>query len=697
MNPSSHPASLLQSADIVIDVHAPLASTLLRQRFVNRSSNIIEAVYSFPLPRQAVISKVTVTINDQVFVGQIQTANQAELIYEDGIESAKRSIIIRDLGDGLYELRAGNLAPQDCLEVKMQIAQLMISQAGAYRYFLPTVIAPKYGKTVSDAAISHQHSMLANYPFKAKLVLAHEAQVNCLSHDLTSIQDGYTFAGVMDEDIVLSFGTISSAPFVLPALEGDFPCSLSVVPPSTNKQEPVAASLVLLIDCSGSMAGLSMEQTRTGLLACIEALPNGSEISLLCFGSSVLHTSTQPLMLNPQNRKALHLFINNMQADMGGTEIWGAIAQAQIQGKQHKNPPEIVLLTDGQVWSEGDIHAVLHATQKEIFCVHTVGVGSAVSDDVVIQIAESTGGEWMLVHPNEPMGLKLGQFIGQVSTAKTPCLWDAGNNVWSALPVASSVTHGAVGYAVYGPASEHVNVSLNNKVLPQHQLSASFSQALQKLVGQKYVYSLAAKDAANLSQKLGLINRYTSFVMVSEEALENADGLPKLVVVPQMDTSLGFLDIPASLSMRRERVVRSFEPDLCREDEMTVDAKTNSSKVATTKPISQAELEKNLLLNVEKKMKRLLFRSRVPSITMLLKWGLNSALYRAANEYLAQHRVTIPQCYIAKLLLWLNGSHGVLSSKSVGILQTCIDDEYVGDVSALDKFIGELEEVKAAA
>jgi uncharacterized protein YegL len=700
-------SSLLQQASIDIEIEAPIANTRLTQNFVNQTTDIIEAVYSFPVPRQAVVIQVIVTINDEKFTGQIKPITQAETSYEQGIEDGKRSVLIRDLGDGQHELRAGNLAPEDCLVIEIQIAQLMQAQPGGYRYFLPTVMAPKYGRARGMDDVSHQYSLLAHYPFSAHLRVVDSAEVNCASHSLIKQDKSYEFAGALDEDIVLTITSQQHEPYVISALQGDYPCALGVLPPKMSIETSAAVSIVLLIDCSGSMSGLSMQQTRTGLSALLNSLQDGSEVTLMCFGCDVIRVNPKPLIIDSDTREVLLQYVGNISADMGGTELWKALGAAQRQAKKHNMTPEIILLTDGQVQDNRAFFNKIHAAQSEPCRVNTIGVGSAVSDNIVIQIAQKTKGQWMLVHPNEPMGERVSHFIAQVSAPRHACLWKTSNTAWSELLSSTSKVHGGLAYVVYeqevkalAPISP--NIALNNEVLPQTQLTGHMAEVLEKLVGQQYLHSLNESEATDLSLKLGLVNRYTSFVMVSEQSVANADGLPKLEVVPQMTSRLvskglarmgrgiqskAFLsdnasyDIPSFL--RREASVQD-DPNV----QMDLSPKLFLRETSTDMPPENAMLTK-----VERRLSRILLKGKIPTLTLLLRWGLNQDLAEAIQEYFIQHQISDTVCYIATVLLWLNKSKGILSGASMDILQKKIDEASSQDVLSTDALIQVLEEI----
>ena len=228
----NHKNSILKQAEINIEIQGPLARTCLKQYFENTTDDIIEAIYNFPIPKQAVIMNVKVMINDEVFKGQIQAIKQAEDTYDSGVESGKRSIIIRDLGDGQQELRAGNLAPNDRLVIEIEIAQCLQFHPSGFRYFLPTVIAPKYGHATDFHDIAHKHSILADYAFDAHVHIHDEATVTNISHNIQKIDaQHYSFTGKLNQDIVLNISSVISKPYLLSAVEGEYPSAMAVIAP----------------------------------------------------------------------------------------------------------------------------------------------------------------------------------------------------------------------------------------------------------------------------------------------------------------------------------------------------------------------------------------------------------------------------------------------------------------------------------
>ena len=86
-----------------------LLHTTIRQRYVNRSGRNIEAVYTFPLPRSAVLLGLAFTLGDRHLAGRVAERKAAEQAYEDAIDDGDSAVLLERTGDGLYTVSVGNL------------------------------------------------------------------------------------------------------------------------------------------------------------------------------------------------------------------------------------------------------------------------------------------------------------------------------------------------------------------------------------------------------------------------------------------------------------------------------------------------------------------------------------------------------------------------------------------------------------
>ena len=137
------------------------------------------------------------------------------------------------------------------------------------------------------------------------------------------------------------------------------------------------ALFIFLIDQSGSMYGESIQLVKQGLLLFIQSLPPNSYFQLIGFGSEFKKYNEGPVEYNQKNVRNIIEIINNLDADMGGTNINDPL-KAIYNDKSYSKinlSKHIFLLTDGQVNDrDGCIKLITENSNK--FKMHTFGIGN---------------------------------------------------------------------------------------------------------------------------------------------------------------------------------------------------------------------------------------------------------------------------------------------------------------------------------
>lgn len=114
-------------------------------------------------------------------------------------------------------------------------------------------------------------------------------------------------------------------------------------------EDPLA--LKILVDCSGSMMGMSIEQAQKGLRKILSLLSPHDHVSYSRFGSCVQHLSNVMLPCNERNLHKLAAAIDATKADMGGTKMEKAVLSTVKDISQVSDVPSVMLLiTDGDIW-----------------------------------------------------------------------------------------------------------------------------------------------------------------------------------------------------------------------------------------------------------------------------------------------------------------------------------------------------------
>ncbi len=556
----TEPAPLLTATALSGHLEGLLGEIRIAQTYHNTEAVNIEAVFTFPVPTEAVLLGVEVCIDDRLLRGQVLPARQAEDDYEEAITQGDAAILLQTAGRGLYTVNIGNLLPGQTAELSYRYALLGVWDGDLWRLHLPTCLAPRYGDPLQGGLAPHQVpqvSLLAQHGFTLDLTLGGSlarAQVDSPSHRLAvtagehgqrgRLADG---SAPLDRDLVLRiraagperWGQALYAPDYLPGPSGGV-ALISLQPTFAAPAGAEGRDLVLVADASGSMAGDSIAQTRAALLAILDRLHPADRFNLIIFGSVAEALFRGQVPADEHGLAQARRAVAGLQADRGGTDIGAALRLAHRQ--RDRQPLDILLITDGEVWGVEDLIRDAHRARDRIF---SIGVGAAVPEGLVRGLAEATGGACALVHPNEGM---VEQIVRQFERMRAPRASLAPNWgvppawQWPATPerlFAGDTLHLFAGFAdpPAGPVSltlAGADGSLQTQSLElQPWPAAAGADTLPRLAAARRLTDLEEEQATALAVAYQLVTPHTHFLMrdLGADRLQ-ADRLPELRQVP---------------------------------------------------------------------------------------------------------------------------------------------------------------------
>ncbi len=206
----------LESVDVQASLRGLFADVVVTQVYKNLENVNIEAVYTFPLPSDAVLLDLSLELNGKILRGVVQANVKAEESYEDAIDDGDSAILLQQLEPGLFTLNAGNILPGEQAVIRFRYGQLHRWQGDSLRFHLPATIAPRYGDPSASGLAPHQapeYVLSANHGFTLAVriegALA-QADFDCPSYSVAvsvindvrelSLSGG---SSLMDRDFVL--------------------------------------------------------------------------------------------------------------------------------------------------------------------------------------------------------------------------------------------------------------------------------------------------------------------------------------------------------------------------------------------------------------------------------------------------------------------------------------------------------------
>ncbi|NPV28852.1 MAG: VWA domain-containing protein [Firmicutes bacterium] len=317
-----------------------------------------------------------------------------------------------------------------------------------------------------------------------------------------------------------------------------------------------------MIDISGSMMGIKLEQAKSALQLCLRNLVAGDSFNIIAFNHACTRFSKKAVPFSQQSLDRAGRWIESLQAS-GGMEILEPLASC-LEGGGGSEDCIILLFTDGRVGNEREVldFAERHLKKGRIF---TFGIDTAVNSYFLNELARVGRGRAEFVYPGERIDEKvLRQFSRIVSPfvedAQIEWGWQQGERPFSRRigiiydmeplhvfarvkgePGGNVVLRGRIS-RIKGKDGDTVFESrIDLNTLPRcsdadllekawaHRIIRELEQELDCMSGRNRKKIEA--EIERLSLEHGIISSLTSFVAV-EERLEKATGLPVTRPIP---------------------------------------------------------------------------------------------------------------------------------------------------------------------
>jgi Ca-activated chloride channel family protein len=547
-----------------------LAEVEVTQTYRNGETVPIEAVYAFPLPIDAVLLEVEAVLGDRHLAGRVTARSAAERDYEEAIVAGDAALMIERPEPGLHIMNVGNLLPGAEARITFRYATVLRCHRGRYRFLHPTTIAPRYGRWALEPHQVPETSLVIDHTCTLELEIAGVlagAQFDSPSHevDVERRDDRATIRlrhghMLMDRDFVLDLRVERkghAAVLIGADLEGGHACLAVLHADPSSGAEAAPRDLKIVVDCSGSMQGDSIAQARVAVQRILEALRPQDRFTVVLFGST--QRVLFPAMMPGDETKiagALRAVDEAMAESMGGTEMGAALAAAYRIPVRPEATPTLMLVTDGEITDVQGVTGAARASRHRFF---TVGVGSAVAERLLRDLAAATGGACELVTPREDMAERIVRHFRRVDSggARLTIGWPApardvvgedepvfGGDTAVVFARFEGAVDGTVRFNLALPDGRRVEKTVAMPTVDSIGEVGTIARlaAARRLLTLGAAIDAAAEeqrerleaDAASLAERYQLLSPWTNWVLVVAQAKEQAGDLPVLRKVSQM-------------------------------------------------------------------------------------------------------------------------------------------------------------------
>ena len=568
---TAHGDVVLEEVGIDAAIDDLMAAVSVCQRYRNPGTTHVEAVYTFPLPLDAVLLQFELELGDRRMAGTVIAKPDAEERYEDAIAEGDAAVRLEQSQPGLYTANVGNLAPGETATVRFRYGLLLRWNGDTVRLMLPTTIAPRYGDPADGGLAPHQ---APEFAFDAERSFRLQAAVRGAlqgarwaspSHDIAVTPDTWQTVieiarpAAMDRDVVLEARAVTAVDTgdsraLLARDGGGWVVLASFRPELTDLMEPAAhRNLKIVVDCSGSMGGDSIAQVRIAGERILESLRPGDLFDIVAFGSRHRALFGRETPASAANVAHARRFVRGLDADMGGTEIQNALRAAYRIAGEPGMTRDLLLITDGEVW---DTRRAVDEARRSGHRIFTIGVGSSVAEPFVRALAEATGGACELVTPREDMAERIHRHFQRILAppARTArVVWPA--PVRQAVPdplpppYPGDTMHlfGSFAERPCGPVTLELELTDGRTVTQRMEVGpeptdgtavdgpSTARSDVARMGAAQRLPAMADAAAAELAVRYQLLSEWTDYLVVHVRAeADKATDLPSLVKVPQV-------------------------------------------------------------------------------------------------------------------------------------------------------------------
>lgn len=534
------PAPVLCGVSVDSRLDGVLFETRLRQTYRNRSDRVLEVIYTFPLPHRAVLLGFASELNGARQVGTVVAWRDAEKRYEAALAEGDAPVMLQALRNGPHTANIGNLQPDDELVLEVRFVQLLSFEQGRLRLALPTTIAPRFGNALAAGLQPQQvpeASMAVDYPLALSLTIGSAlagATVECPTHACKQVatEGGLRIelkaGAALDRDVVFLVQPREPQPSLLvraldEAAEPAASVVMAALQPRHDAPAREAIDLKLLVDCSGSMGGDSIASAQRALLGVLSGLGERDQVSLSRFGDNVEHL--QPLAAcRPQLLRHLRSQVGAIAADLGGTMMDAALLA--VFGLPAPAGADVLLVTDGEIW---EIEKILTHARAGGHRVFAIGVGSAPSAGLLLELAEATGGACEFATPGEALEAAAQRMLQRIRQPRwrdarvdwgTEVLWQtavpaslfAGDTALVFAGLAAGAAMPCVRLHAVGATGRAVELARSEAEAPCP------GDALPRLAGARRMITATPDAALDLALRYQLMSPGTYCILVHERA-----------------------------------------------------------------------------------------------------------------------------------------------------------------------------------
>ena len=413
---------------IKIGIKNQLTTTKVDQIFVNPNDFEVNGMYIFPVPEDAVISKLALSIDGELVNGELLSQEESHRIYRDSARHGGNRAILEHIGTRAFVAKVPGIPAYGERRVQFAYSQIISADSDLTKYTYPLSLTKSASGLIRNLHIEME--IESDDALRAMHSPSHEVIINRKNDHCVHLS--YEGTDVDPDDDFLCYYSVSDDNFGITLLthradESEDGYFMLLVSPKyeVRQTEIVEKDFIFVLDHSGSMAGRKVAQAKEALRYCVQNLNDGDRFNLILFNEDITSFAdrlsrgeewfggerwpdsavlSHKLIDVKNGREKAFAFIDGIEG-RGMTNINEALRVALVENPDPNRPRIIVFLTDGQptvgVRNPAQILENVAKANRNLSRIFVFGVGYDVNDHLLDKMAADNGGTRNYVTPNE--------------------------------------------------------------------------------------------------------------------------------------------------------------------------------------------------------------------------------------------------------------------------------------------------------
>uniref|UniRef100_A0A672I089 Inter-alpha-trypsin inhibitor heavy chain H3 n=1 Tax=Salarias fasciatus TaxID=181472 RepID=A0A672I089_SALFA len=413
-------------------VTSRFAHTVMTSTALNKANVSQEIFFEVEMPKTAFITNFSMEIENRFYVGEIKEKEKAKKQYEKAVSSGQTAGLVKASGRKMEKFSVSvNIAAESNVTFILTYEELLQRKLGLYEIL--TRVKPK--------SLVQEFKIVTNI-YEPQGLSSVDAHATFLSNDLLPLVE----KTVSDKKAHISFSPTIDQQRKCPGCDGTLIDGDFIIKYDVNREKNlgdiqivngyfvhffappvlprVPKNVVFVIDRSGSMGGMKMQQTREAMLAILKDLDEEDHFALVPFDSVTEVWKESLTKATKQNVSDAMNYIRTIDA-RGSTGMTSGVTKGidmLKKGRQENRLPErstdmIILLTDGMPdGGSSYVQSNVGSAMGEKMSLYCLGFGNDVDYNFLDVMSKENRGMARRIYEASDATLQLQGFYEEVAS-----------------------------------------------------------------------------------------------------------------------------------------------------------------------------------------------------------------------------------------------------------------------------------------